>query len=364
MSFTRRVFLKRSAAIAGALAVHRHGQHKDKHLAPPTLDVNPLERFVDPLPIPSIARSISSKPVPGHSSIQVPYYRLAMREFASKVHRDVQPTRVWGFGASSPGPTLQTKSGQGLLVEWANELPRSHFLPIDHNIHGAEDDNPDVRAVIHLHGARVPPESDGYPEAWYVPGKSATYYYPNHQDAAMLWYHDHALGINRLNVYAGLMGAFLIRDSVEESLNLPRGAYEIPLLIYDRMFDQQGQLYYPVSGNPKMVWISEFQGDALLVNGKLFPYLEVEPRKYRSRVANVSNSRFFDLTFSNEQEFHQIGSDQGLLAAPVVLKDLQLAPAERADLIVDFAGHAGEQIILKNDPFAIMQISGFKDSRG
>jgi len=97
---------------------------------------------------------------------------------------------------------------KGFLVEWANELPAAHFLPIDHTIHGAEADKPEVRAVIHLHGAKAPPDSDGYPENWYTPGKSALYHYPNNQDAAMLWYHDHTLGINRLNVFAGLLGVF------------------------------------------------------------------------------------------------------------------------------------------------------------
>jgi spore coat protein A, manganese oxidase len=355
MALSRRVFLKRSAALAGALTLRQNIQRDRKAIARPALDASTLAPFVDPLPIPSIARPNGTKTVPGHPSVQVPFYRLAMREFECKVHRDLKPTRMWGFGTSSPGPTFETRSGQGLLVEWANELPRSHFLPIDHGIHGAEADNPDVRAVIHLHGSKVAPESDGYPENWYVPGKSATYFYPNQQDAAMLWYHDHTLGINRLNVYAGMFGAFLIRDPVEDALDLPRGRYEIPLIICDRMLDREGQLYYPISDNPRGPWISEFAGDAFLVNGKLFPYLEVEPRKYRFRVLNGSNSRFFDLKLSSSQEFYQIGSDQGLLTAPVALQDVQLAPAERADLIVDFAGHGGEQIILKNESFQVMQ---------
>ena len=130
-----------------------------------------------------------------------------------------------------------------------------------------------MRAVVHLHGAKAPPESDGYPENWYVPGKSAMCHYPNHQDATMLWYHDHTLGINRLNVFAGLFGVFLVRDEFEDSLNLPRGKYEIPLAIYDRVFDLDGQLNYPVSDNPKSPWVPEVFGDAILVNGKLFPLL-------------------------------------------------------------------------------------------
>jgi spore coat protein A len=280
---------------------------------------------------------------------------LAMGQLQSKVHRDVKPTRMWGFGGSSPGPTFETRRGESLLVEWANELPRQHFLPIDHTVHGAEASKPDVRAVTHLHGAKAPAKSDGYPDDWFVPGKSAVYYYPNRQDAAMLWYHDHALGITRLNVYAGLFGAYLVRDEFEDGLNLPRGKFEIPLMMYDRSFDREGQLFYPVSPDPKAPWVSEIFGDAVLVNGKLFPYLEVEPRKYRLRLLNAANARFFHLALSNGQEFHQIGTDLGFLAAPVALKSLLLAPAERADLIVDFSAHAGEQIVLSSETLTIMQ---------
>ena len=356
MPFSRRLFLKQTAAVAGALAVPAasytsHAQTAAK----PVLDLKGLAPFVDALLIPRVAQPSGTQPVPGHPWRRVPYYRLAMHEFAAKVHRDLRPTRMWGFEGGSPGPTLEARSGQGILVDWANELPQAHFLPIDHGIHGAEKNKPEVRAVVHLHGGKVPPESDGYPENWYTPGKSATCFYPNEQDAAMLWYHDHTLGINRLNVFAGLFGVYLIRDKVEEALNLPRGRYEIPLVICDRMFDKDAQLYYPTSEDPRGVWISELAGDAFLVNGKLLPYLDVEPRKYRFRVLNASNSRFFDLKLANGQEFHQVGSDQGLLPAPVALKDLQLAPAERADLIVDFAGHAGERIVLKNESFQIMQ---------
>jgi spore coat protein A len=249
-------------------------------------------------------------------------------------------------------------------VEWVNELPEKHFLPLDHNIHGAEADKPEVRTVVHMHGAKARPESDGYPENWYVPGKSAVCHYPNRQDATMLWYHDHALGINRLNVFAGLLGAFFVRDEFEDALNLPRGKYEIPLVMYDRVFDLEGQLNYPVSGDEKSAWVPEVFGDAVLVNGKLFPYFEVEPRKYRFRVLNGANGRFFHLTLSGQTlsgqtsgalKFQQIGSDQGLLPAPVPVTLLSITPGERADLVVDFAGHGGESVILKNDNLNVMQ---------
>lgn len=320
------------------------------------LDIDKITPFVDPLPIPPIARPAGKRPSPDRHGAHVPFYRLPLQQVMVQAHRDLKPTRMWGFAGSSPGPTIEARRNQGLFVEWANELPPGkHFLPMDYSLHGSEREKPEIRAVVHLHGGRVPPESDGYPEAWYVPGKSATCYYPNMQDAALLWYHDHTLGINRLNVYAGLLGAYVIRDEVEDSLALPSGKYEIPLMLYDRMFDLQGQLYYPVSEKPNSVWIPEFTGDATLVNGKLFPYLDVEPRKYRLRVLNAANARFFHLSFSNGLVFHQIGSDQGLLAAPTTSKDLQLAPGERVDLVVDFSGCRGERITFNNEVREIMQ---------
>jgi spore coat protein A len=262
---------------------------------------------------------------------------------------------MWGFGSQFPGPTFDVRSGQEILVEWANELPDKHFLPIDHNLGGAGADQPEVRTVVHLHGGKARPESDGYPEDWIVPGKSALYHYPNQQDPAMLWYHDHAMGINRLNIFAGLMGVYIVRDDAEDALQLPNGKYEIPLVISDRFFTPQGQLFYPVSDKTNAPWVPEVFGDAILVNGKIFPYLDVAPRKYRLRVLNGSNARFYHLSFANGATFSQIGTDQGLLPAPVYLKALMIAPGERVDLVVDFSGHRGEEIILNNDAFVVMQ---------
>lgn len=314
-----------------------------------------LTPFVDELPLPPVAKSTGTRANPERSGEQVPYYKMAMREMRMKVHRDLPPTRVWGFNDSSPGPVFETRSGKALLVEWVNELPVKHFLPIDYTLHGAEKDVPEVRSVIHLHGGRTPPKSDGYPEDWFVPGKSAVTFYPNRQDATTLFYHDHAMGINRLNVYAGLQGIFLIRDAVEDALNLPSGKYEVPLLICDRFFRKDGQLEYPVSPIPGRPWVPEVFGNVALVNGKVMPYLEVEPRKYRLRILNGSNSRFYRLSFSDDHQFHMIGSDQGLLESPVPLQRLQLSPAERADVVVDFSKHAGRQVQLVSDSLQIMQ---------
>jgi spore coat protein A len=356
LSISRRTFLQHSGIAAAALALRQSASRAPAPKFRTQLNASSLAQFVDPLPIPAIAKPSGMRPSPVDASLKLPHYRIPMQQFEAKIHRDLKPTRLWGYGGSSPGPTLETRSGQGLLVEWANELPDTHFLPIDHTIHGAESDKPDVRTVVHLHGAKVPPESDGYPEKWFVPGKSALCHYPNQQDAAMLWYHDHALGINRLNIFAGLLGTFFVRDDFEDSLDLPRGQYEIPLVIYDRVFDLESQLNYPVSGDPKKPWTPEVFGDALLVNGKLFPYLEVEPRKYRFRVLNGANARFFHLSLSGSPAIYQIGTDQGLFPAPVRVDRVNLAPAERADVIVDFSGAAGQNIVMKNDmAFTVMQ---------
>ena len=227
----------------------------------PALDANSLPRFVDPLPIPSIARASGSIPVQPTQNSRYRVTGSRCAQFETKLHRDLKPTRQWGYGSSVPGPTFEMRKGEAVMVEWVNALPSKHFLPIDHNLHGAEAASPEVRAVVHVHGAKTPPDSDGYPEDWIVPGQSALSYYPNNQDAAMLWYHDHAMGINRLNIFAGLVGTFIVRDEVEAGLNLPAGKYEIPLIIFDRMFDRESQLYYPVSANPASPWITEFFGD-------------------------------------------------------------------------------------------------------
>jgi spore coat protein A, manganese oxidase len=362
LSINRREFLQRGSMAAAAMLMPQHGQRSAPPLARPVIDPGTLAPFVDPLPIPPVIKSSQLRPSPEHSGLKIPYHRLAMRSFRAKVHRDMKPTEMWGFESSFPGPTIESRSGEGVLVEWANELPASHFLPIDHHLHGAEREKPEVRTVVHLHGAKTLPESDGYPEDWYVPGKSVTYYYPNQQDSCLLWYHDHTLGINRLNVFAGLFGLFVVRDAAEEALNLPTGKYEIPLVLCDRLFDTDGQLYYPVSQYANLPWIPEFFGNAILANGKLLPYLAVEPRRYRFRVLNGANGRFFHLSLAKGGDFHQIGTDQGFLAAPVALKGLTIAPGERADLILDFADHAGEEVVLNNDGYTpVMQ---FKVGRG
>jgi spore coat protein A, manganese oxidase len=319
-----------------------------------------LTSYVDPLPIPPVIR-------PGQSPGPV---HVSMHEFRHKVHRDLPQTSLWGYNGMWPGPTFEVRRGQSLSVKWTNQLPIKHFLPIDTTIHGSEETSPQVRTVVHVHGAQVLPESDGHPDAWFtsdaktgmVSGANPAIY-PNNQRAATLWYHDHAMGITRLNVYAGLAGFYLIRDEQEDALNLPSGSFEIPLLLQDRKFNPDGSLLYPAAQNgTHPVWIQEFFGDTICVNGKATPFLEVEPRKYRFRLVNGSNSRFYHLTLlpadrsgkpfgktTDAPPFNQIGTDGGLLPNPLKLHYLIASPGERFDLILDFTEREGENFALTND---------------
>ena len=314
-----------------------------------------LTPFVDPLPIPPVLPSAAA-------------YTIHMQPLRQKLHRDLPATRLWGYNGQYIGPTFEARTGSPITVEWRNELPDRHFLPIDHTIHGAETSVPDVRTVVHLHGAKVLPDSDGYPEAWYTNGYHETgpsfsnrvYHYPNDQAAMMLWYHDHSLGTTRLNVFAGLAGLYFVRDAVEDALTIPKGKYEVPLMFQDRFFNADGSLNYPVQDPSVMppippIWIPEFFGDTALVNGKVFPYLEVEPRKYRFRMLNACNARFLHMTLVNSRDagqaltFYQIGADQGFLPHPVAFQDMLMAPAERYDIVIDFTGQSGKSFTLRND---------------
>ena len=313
-----------------------------------------LRKFVDPLPIPKTLK-------PKYKDEQKTYYEVKMTECYQKLHRDLRPTRLWGYEGRFPGPTIEVEKDELVQIKWMNELPNKHFLPIDHTLHGGEHD-PEVRTVVHLHGGKTPPESDGYPEAWFSRGFQQTgpdfqqeiYEYPNKQEAATLWYHDHAIGITRLNVYAGLAGFYLIHDHSEKCLNLPSGKYDIPLLIQDRSFHRDGSLFYPEQPTPATRKTPDpsvvpfFTGDFILVNGKIWPSLEVEPRKYRFRLLNGSNSRNYTFTLDEDKIFYQLGTDSGLLERPVKLNQITLAPAERTDIVIDFSEYAGKKIVLRN----------------
>jgi FtsP/CotA-like multicopper oxidase with cupredoxin domain len=218
-----------------------------------------------------------------------------------------------------------------------------------------------VPLAMHLHGGETASEFDGHPDAWFTAGEAMTgpgfstslYNYLNTQPAATLWYHDHALGMTRLNVMSGLAGFYLLRDKNDVNANLlPKGKYEIPMAIQDRSFNLDGTLFFPSVGiNPTVhpYWMPEFFGNTIMVNGVVWPFLNVDRTIYRFRLLNGSNARFYTLNFSNKMPFLQIGVDGGYLKTPVQLTQLTIAPGERADILVDFSAIApGTQIILEN----------------
>jgi spore coat protein A len=306
-----------------------------------------------------------------------PQYEIEMREFEHRFHRDLPPTTVWGYDGQYPGPTIEAEQGEPIHVRWKNKLPDDHILPVDTSVHDEiiPYDGPDSRVVTHLHGGNTESESDGSHQAWFTRDFETTgprfvkenYYYNNDQPPAALWYHDHAVGITRLNVYAGLAGMYFIRNDHERSLGLPSGEHEIPLMIQDRSFNEDGSLHYPTGDGktddsaPEPSVVPHFYGNTPVVNGKAWPRLTVEPRKYRFRVLNGSNSRFYNLKLfsydvaSGERgeegpSFTQIGNDGGLLSEPVTIEDrLELGSSQRADVVVDFSEHAGETLLLHND---------------
>ncbi|RKD89083.1 multicopper oxidase family protein [Halopiger aswanensis] len=332
-----------------------------------------LEKWVDEVPRPGVVEPTGTKD--GH-----PYYEIEMREVEQKLHSDLPPTTVWGYGGQFPGPTIEAEQGEPIYVRWQNGLPDDHLLPVDTTVHDEmiPYDIDGVRTVPHLHGGNVESASDGKAQGWFTRDFAETgpkfenkdYYYVNDQPPATLWYHDHSVGITRLNVYAGLAGFYLLRSDHERELDLPAGEHEIPLVIQDRSFNEDGSLFYPsaVSADrggddsyPETSIVPEFYGDTPVVNGTAWPRLSVDPESYRFRLLNGSNSRYYTLkllaydesageTGTDGPSFVQIGNDGGLLSEPVAVDGrLELGAGQRADVVVDFSDYAGETLLLHND---------------
>jgi spore coat protein A len=317
--------------------------------------VHALEPWADPLPIPP--RIVVT---PNQHEIT-----LHMNQFVGKAHRDLPAITQWGFEGVSPGPTIEVEKNQPLTVHWVSDLPSTHFLkaPVDEM---APPGGHDVRTVIHLHGAVVEQPStsdklhdnDGWPDLWLDHGEEQIAQYNNPQESRTLWYHDHSMGSTGRNVAAGLLGTYIIHDELERSLNLPSGNYDIPLVLQPKLLKPDGSINYVTT------LTRENYGNAFFVNGKMYPYLDVEPRKYRFRIINASNARAVSLKLLDSSDlvspgpaFHQIGSDSGFLADTVTLNNpavaddprLVMFPGERADVIIDFSGFAGKSFILHNN---------------
>lgn len=419
---SRRTFLKLGAVVgAGALIPTAAWRAFASVTLPqtPLLGAN-IPQFVEPLTT-FVGRRVNS------SSLSAVMEEFQQKVLPDSLYATMTPpfnngTFVWGYKvgnrpASFPGFTVEAQRGTPTTIHYINNLAMpssSHLEPlltIDQTIHWADPLNTGssthmgsfqpyqgtIPTVVHLHGAEVPSTSDGAPEAWFtqdgIHGKgysteastsrnSAIYRYPNTQQATTLWFHDHSLGLVRINVFAGLAAMYLLRDQFDTGqedncLGLPAGNQEVELIIQDRQFDTNGQLLFPdgtpadnptgLNGTPPNpgahpFWIPEFFGDAMLVNGRTWPFLEVEPRRYRFRVLNASNARFLQMTMVDSSTqapgpaIWQIGTDGGLLDHPVKLCDpnnpnslqLFLAPSERADVIIDFSGLAGKTFTVTN----------------
>jgi len=342
-------------------------QPRDKMPKPMTAPAYPLTPFVDSLRFPP--RRVVTAP----SRLSIP-----LRNALHQYHRDLPPSRVWTYDGVVPGPTIEVRRGVPLEVRWENQLEGT--LPIVvvlasayaidgvpvQTMLGRSGGRLDPRATVlpgfsvaHLHGGMTAAMSDGWTENLISPGQSALHTYANDQRAAMLWYHDHVMGVTRFSVYAGLAGLWIVRDDRERELGLPEGPpYEVPLLLQDRNFDldPEGRLTGDLlhKTDPQ---VAECFSPLTAVNGTIWPWLEVEPTTYRFRVLNGSNARTYRLVLLRDGRpdhgrVMQIGTEGGLLLAPVALptQGLVLASAERSDLLVDFSDLApGTELTLVNN---------------
>jgi FtsP/CotA-like multicopper oxidase with cupredoxin domain len=338
----------------------------------------PLSPFVDPLPIPS--RVIAAE----HDG----RLTVRMRAGEQRFHRDLPASGIWGYEGTVPGPTIEAERGRPVTVEWLNELGGAFPVSVTvapeatdagvpvQCLPGLSRGEPDRhvadltgQTVVHLHGGLTPASYDGWTENLFAPGQPAVFHYPMDQRAALLWYHDHVMGITRLDVYAGLAGLWIVRDDRERELGLPEGPpFELPLLIQDRNFDldEHGQLTGRLVHKTDPETMEAFP-PFTVVNGKVWPVLDVQPAIYRFRVINGSNARTYRLVLLRDgapelERITQIGTDHGLLRTPVPtpVDGLVLASAERADLLVDFSDLApGSELTVLNTAAAPFDGSPF-----
>jgi spore coat protein A, manganese oxidase len=268
---------------------------------------------------------------PAFEDAQTAYYDIAQQQVKAEILPGRQTT-IWGYNGITPGPTIVNKRGQAAVVRQTNNLPNVH---------------PELRYNVwtstHLHGSCSLPEYDGYASDITNPGQYKDYHYPNIQDARTLWYHDHGVHITAFNAYMGLAAQYILHDDVELSLPIPHGPYDVPMILKDAMFQQNGDLIIDDNGEDSLY------GDVILVNGRPWPLMQVEPRKYRFRVLNASVSRSYDLALSSGEGMTVIGCDGGLMPAPQEVGNFRIGMAERYEIVIDFAKYApGTRVVLQN----------------
>ena len=346
---TRRRFIQYGLGIGGSLAMPWPAQ---------AAKWGRLAKYVQPLPVPGAGIVVATPIAPNR-------YSFSQTQISRQLHPDLPPTPLWAYDdgsglagqAGSFGMAIVAQSGVPLMVDYTHNLPAEYpaWIPVDTRLTSYGDE---VRLMTHLHGGFVDADSDGNPAATpdgFGPGQTQKVLYTNQSPqmpASLLWFHDHGLGTTRLNVFAGLAGAYIVRDANDTGaegnpIGIPGGAYEIPLVIQDRQFNADGTFRYPTSDIPGVTWIGEYFGDVMLVNGKVWPFLDVEPRMYRFRILNGCNARILSLDIGGPVLW-QIGAEGGMFDVPVAVRDVVLAPAERADVLVDFSRFAGETLAMKN----------------
>ncbi|MFI6797111.1 multicopper oxidase family protein [Streptosporangium canum] len=274
--------------------------------------------FAVRMPIPPVLR-------PTVSTNDVDIYRIDIRHTNLEILPGVS-TPTFTYGNQLVGPTIRAKTGRRVMIRYNNLLNRP--------------------TNVHLHGGHVEADNDGHPMELIQPGQARWYNYPNRQQGATLWYHDHSHHTEAENVYRGLHGFYLIDDDSERDLRLPRGDYDVPIMIRDALFDADGAMLF--GGNPA-------ERNVILANGKPHPYFPVAARKYRFRLLNGATERTFNLSLGGE-EMTQIASDGGLLPAPVSRTAIRLSSAERVEIVVDFSRYpVGTQLVLSDGATPVLR---------
>ena len=313
---TRRGLLTAGAIATGVLGMPALlGRGNNAAATPkPRAAVNPVVPFSRPMPVAPVLQPVSRDG-------GVDQYEMSIENTTAEILPGTQ-TPLLGFDGHFAGPTIRAVAGRPVRLTVTNKI--------------------DAGANVHLHGGHTPADSDGYPMDFIDPGKSRVYNYPNLQRGATLWYHDHNMDSEADHVYRGLAGAYVLEDPAEAYLRLPGGAYDVPILLRDIEFDSSGNL---------VVFDDVTKRTTTLANGVSQPYFEVAARKYRFRLINTANDRTFRFTLPNAT-ITQIGTDGGLLPAPVEVSQLELSSGERADIVVDFSSYPlGTQLTL-TDPVA------------